>query len=349
MATRDTYTTQTWENLPSEETPLSAERLSYIEQGIKDAADKRALREIYGDSGINTGMQNAISSVNRYIVNGNGNTVQNGSNISINGYDNNANGSENSINGSGNTVTNGSANSVSGMNNTVSGSGNCVNGMDNTLTQSGGINISGSQNEVANASYSHISGANNKLKEGSGSRYAVFMHGAMNECRGSSVGAVFGGGNILHGDAQFVAGQYNAEDTSKAFILGGGTSDTDRKNIHMVDWAGNAYYAGDITNGAGVSLNSLKSAVDNLSDIAAGGTIAKVFDTKADLDAWLAVEGNPETLVVGQNIYIKATNTPDYWWDGTGLQVLETDKVEIESMTYDETMAVLNATAEGVE
>ena len=44
MATRDTYTKQTWENLPSEETPLSAERLAHIEHGIKDAADKRALK-----------------------------------------------------------------------------------------------------------------------------------------------------------------------------------------------------------------------------------------------------------------------------------------------------------------
>lgn len=55
MATRDIYEMQEWENLPSEETPISAERLAHIEQGIKDAADKRALKEIYDDSGINLG------------------------------------------------------------------------------------------------------------------------------------------------------------------------------------------------------------------------------------------------------------------------------------------------------
>ena len=75
---------------------------------------------------------------------------------------------------------------------------------------------------------------------------------------------------------------------------------------------------------------------------------AKVFGTKTELDEWLAMEGNTETLKVGQNIYIVETGTPDYWWDGTGLQILGTDKVEIESMTYEETMAILNATAEEV-
>lgn len=103
-----------------------------------------------------------------------------------------------------------------------------------------------------------------------------------------------------------------------------------------------------MTNGVGVSLNSLKSAVDSLATVAEGGAIAKAFDTKAELDEWLAMEGKAETLKVGQNIYIAETGTPDYWWDGTRLQVLETEKVEIESMTYEETMAILNATAEGV-
>lgn len=119
------------------------------------------------------------------------------------------------------------------------------------------------------------------------------------------------------------------------------------KSIHALDWQGNAKFAGDVTNGAGISLNSLKSAIDNMEVIAAGGSIAKVFDTKADLDAWLLVEGNPETLKVGQNIYIADIGTPDYWWDGKELQILETDKVTIETMTYDETMAILNAAGTG--
>lgn len=247
MTTRDTYTTQTWENLPSDETPISAERLAHIEQGIKDAADKRALKEIYDDAGAKIGLSNTIMSVNGYIVNGNGNILQNGSNICINGNSNNISGSENSISGSGNTV---------------SGTANSVNGISNTVTGSGGTTIEGYRNKADNANYSHISGADNKMEEGN--RYAVFMHGAINECRGSSAGVVFGAGNILKGDTQFVTGKYSKEDEYKAFIVGGGTSDTDRKNIHTLDWSGNAYYAGDVTNGAGVSLNGLKEILDNL-------------------------------------------------------------------------------------
>lgn len=285
MATRDIYTKQEWENLPAETTPVNAERLLHIEQGIKDAADKRALKDIYDDNGANIGERN---------------NTANGANHILIGYDNVLNGFYTAI--------------IVGTKNKgeYGGAGICV-GSDNIIRGS-----------------------------------ANFVSGQGNEANEACCGAI--GEGLAAVRQQTVVGRYNIKDWNHnyAFVVGGGTSDSDRKNIHTLDWAGNGYFAGDVTNGAGVSLNSLKSAVDNLSDIAAGGTIAKVFDTKADLDAWLAVEGNTDTLVVSQNIYIKETGTPDYWWDGTGLQVLETDKVEIESMTYDETMAVLNATAEGV-
>ena len=55
MATRDTYTKvhEKWEDQPSENTPIKAAGLEHIEQGIKEAKDNRALKEIYGDNGIN--------------------------------------------------------------------------------------------------------------------------------------------------------------------------------------------------------------------------------------------------------------------------------------------------------
>lgn len=64
-------------------------------------------------------------------------------------------------------------------------------------------------------------------------------------------------------------------------------------------------------------------------------TGALVFDTKSDLDTWLENESNVSKLKVGQNIYIKAADTPDYWWDGTGLQVLETEKVNLDGYVTD--------------
>lgn len=258
MATRDTYTKvhEEWKDKPDKTTPVYADDLEHIEQGIKDASDKRALRDIYGDAQIDFGRKSG----------------------SYAGYQ--------SI--------------VLGTDCTASGWGSLAEGAGTSAT---GI-------------YSHAEGYN----------------------------------TIAAGRYQHVSGELNVEDSNNqyAVIVGGGTSGSNRKNIHTLDWAGNGYFDGDVTNGANISLNSLKSDVDNLQSIAEGGAIAKVFDTKEDLDTWLAIEGNPDTLSVGQNIYIKAADTPDYWWDGTGLQVLETDKVVIESMTYDETMAILNAAAEEV-
>lgn len=66
---------------------------------------------------------------------------------------------------------------------------------------------------------------------------------------------------------------------------------------------------------------------------------AKVFDTKADLEAWIAVDGNTGELKPGQNIYIKETDTPDYWWDGEQLQPLETEKVNLDGYVTSEQLS----------
>ncbi len=50
------------------------------------------------------------------------------------------------------------------------------------------------------------------------------------------------------GNYQHVQGKYNVGDTENkyAHIVGGGSSDTDRKNIHAIDWNGNAEFAGTV-------------------------------------------------------------------------------------------------------
>ena len=50
-------------------------------------------------------------------------------------------------------------------------------------------------------------------------------------------------------EAQHVQGRYNEIDSENkyAHIIGGGTSNSDRKNIHTVDWDGNANYDGNVT------------------------------------------------------------------------------------------------------
>lgn len=57
-----------------------------------------------------------------------------------------------------------------------------------------------------------------------------------------------GMGTIAAGSYQHVEGQYNIEDTENkyAHIIGKGTP-RKKRNIHTVDWSGNAEYAGDVT------------------------------------------------------------------------------------------------------
>ena len=51
------------------------------------------------------------------------------------------------------------------------------------------------------------------------------------------------------GEYQHVQGKYNIEDTTDTYahIVGNGLSDTSRSNAHTLDWDGNAWYAGKLT------------------------------------------------------------------------------------------------------
>lgn len=71
-----------------------------------------------------------------------------------------------------------------------------------------------------------------------------------------------GKNSIASGNYQHVQGKYNEEDLNNkyAHIVGGGSGTTSLKNIHTLDWDGNAYYAGDVTatkNGKSISLGSI--------------------------------------------------------------------------------------------
>lgn len=61
-------------------------------------------------------------------------------------------------------------------------------------------------------------------------------------------------------------------------------------------------------------------------DSLAGSAPGLVFDTVADMEVYVAEHS--AGLKVGQNLYIREVNVPDYWWDGTAVQELET-KVDL--------------------
>ena len=77
------------------------------------------------------------------------------------------------------------------------------------------------------------------------------------------------------------------------------------------------------------TLNEIQATANTAENIAKGKATGYVFDTLADLELWLLDVNNTAKLVLGDNLYIKATDVPDYWWDGTTKQPLETQKVDL--------------------
>ena len=70
--------------------------------------------------------------------------------------------------------------------------------------------------------------------------------------------------------------------------------------------------------------------------IAKGAAYSKIFDTEDEMKSWaaqqMALAEAERELKTGDNIYIRATDCPDYWWTGvdTGYSQLETGYVKIE-------------------
>ena len=78
----------------------------------------------------------------------------------------------------------------------------------------------------------------------------------------------------------------------------------------------------------------IRNLIDNVEEtseqakaIAEGKATGYVFDTVDDMNTWL--ETNSNILKLGDNLYIRAVNVPDYWWDGEKAQQLETQKVDL--------------------
>lgn len=109
---------------------------------------------------------------------------------------------------------------------------------------------------TASGDYSHAEGFKVEAR-------GMYSHaeGFLTEALGT-ISHVEGKQTIAKGDCQHVQGKYNVIDESRkyAHIVGGGTSENKRKNIHTLDWDGNAKYAGDVSatvNGKQVSISTL--------------------------------------------------------------------------------------------
>lgn len=141
---------------------------------------------------------------------------------------------------------------------------------------------------------------------------------------------------------QFVVGEYNDETTTKnsLFVVGNGEADAgtnERKgsNAFVVNKDGSAEVQKQGTTNNSVVIKSELDKVQNVAttaeSIAKGRATGYVFDTIEELDAWLNNTENTSKLNLGDNLYIRAIDVPDYWWDGNAKQPLETQKVDLDS------------------
>lgn len=130
----------------------------------------------------------------------------------------------------------------------------------NSSTASGSPSFASGAQVEASGSCSFATGYQTKSK----GTQSVAM-GVYSEASGTSSFAV-GIEVKASGAYQFVHGKYNVNDPNSTYahIVGGGTSDSNRKNIHTLDWEGNAYYSGDVENGNGVTMNGLMSKIEDL-------------------------------------------------------------------------------------
>lgn len=239
------------------------------------------------------------------------------------------------------------------------------------LQANGNCSVAMGNSTLASGNYSFAAGVNSKA---TGNISVAIGNNAQ------SLGAnayAEGVSTIASGANQHVQGKYNVEDPGSkyAHIVGGGTSNTDRKNIHTIDWSGNAVFAGNVINGNGVSLDGLmeligttgqlRTIVETLPEENISTStiymILKKSGSKNDIyNEYINVDGTPEGW---EFIGSSAVDLSDYYTKsqveellegyvpaetGKGLSsndYTETDKELVDSiknMTAEDAMAILN-------
>ena len=158
-----------------------------------------------------------------------------------------------------------------GLNTTASGSASHAEGA--FTTASGNYSHAEDAFTTASGNYSHAEGNNTKASGASSHAEGLNTTASSDSSHAEGAGTTASGisshaeglNTIAAGEEQHVEGKYNVQDTENkyAHIIGGGTTSAKRRNIHTVDWSGNAYYAGDVTT-ASKSLNKAPQLIYTL-------------------------------------------------------------------------------------
>lgn len=195
------------------------------------------------------------------------NTVANGNNSHAEGYQSQATGQNAHSEGENNIASGQGAHAEGGAGTTASNKYAHAEGYGTTASAQAAH--SEGYNTYATGKYSHVEGYNSRATadmahaenygtEASGKN--SHAEGLISIAKGNGSHAE-GFGTVASGKYQHVHGKYNVEDTEGryAHIVGGG-SDAERRNIHTLDWEGNAEYTGDVTatvNGKKVPMSTI--------------------------------------------------------------------------------------------
>ncbi len=138
--------------------------------------------------------------------------------------------------------------------------------MSGARTASGDHSCAEGSSTTALGSFAHAEGWYSHAR-------GMASHAEGTDCVASGAHShVEGRGSLAYSMYQHAQGMYNIADTENkyAHIVGGGTSDSNRKNIHTLDWDGNTYYSGDGTftvDGTEYTISQIITAIKAL-----GGT-----------------------------------------------------------------------------
>lgn len=113
-----------------------------------------------------------------------------------------------------------------------------------------------------------------------------YSHAEGDECvAGGNRSHAEGLGTKASGKVQHIQGKYNVEDTESiyAHIVGGGSSNDDRKNIHTLDWEGNAMFTGNVTANGKLLAKTTDNYGDELTAFTLGDNFSLIGNRSGDV------------------------------------------------------------------
>lgn len=103
-----------------------------------------------------------------------------------------------------------------------------------------------------------------------------------------SISHAEGWGTVASGEYQHVQGKNNISDTTSAHIVGNGSSNSNRSNVHTLDWHGNAWFAGDVYTGSTSGTNKDDGSVKL--PVVYSGTTAPTNDIGKNGDLYVLLD-----------------------------------------------------------